>query len=299
MIINRFKDWLTDNRGFSIDTVKNYERTIKLFDRYLKKVSLWKRGVGQCEKITLSDINFFIQHNKNLWKDTKTCNNYTACIKNFLRFCLIMWYDVEDYRKILYAREKRKKIDCLEDEECTQLMNHFRRIRCRNKREEIIKMRNLCIVQILMYTWLRVSELANLKIEDIGRELQIIWKWGKRRVVYLYPEDLKLLDSYLFMRKNYKSEWLFISFSSNSTWHHLSRVSIETIIRDWAKDAGIKKKVFPHKLRHTFATNLMRAKVELPYISGLLWHENIATTQTYLSVLNTDLEKAQKHVKRY
>jgi site-specific recombinase XerD len=157
----------------------------------------------------------------------------------------------------------------------------------------------LCIVQMLMYTWLRVSELANLKVKDIWKELQIIGKWWKRRVVFLYPEDLKLIDLYLFLRKRYKSDWLFISLSSNANWNHLSRVSIEKIIREWAKEAGIEWKVFPHKLRHTFATNLLRAKVDISHIQGLLWHENIATTQTYLTVLNKDLERAQRLAKRY
>ncbi len=299
MLINDYVEWLVDNRWFSINTVKNYERTLKLFDRYLKSVSLWKRGVEQCEDIKLMDVNFFIQRNKNLWKDTRTCNNYTACIKLFLRFCLVVGYNVEDYRRILYAREKKKKIDCLEDSDCTKLMNYFRGVKCRGEKDELIKTRNLCIVQMLMYTWLRVSELANLKVKDIWKELQIIGKWWKRRVVFLYPEDLKLIDLYLFLRKRYKSDWLFISLSSNANWNHLSRVSIEKIIREWAKEAGIEWKVFPHKLRHTFATNLLRAKVDISHIQGLLWHENIATTQTYLTVLNKDLERAQRLAKRY
>lgn len=298
MIINKFVDWLKENRGFSINTVNNYRRTIILFDRYLKSISLWNWGVEQCEKIRLINVNFFIQKQKNEKKDTRTCNNYIACIKNFLRFCLIMWYDVEDYRKLMYAREVKKKIDCLEDRECKILMKYFRWVKCKNAKEEMIKTRNLCIVQLLLYTWLRVSELCDIKVKDIKRELQIIWKWWKRRVVFLYPEDLKLIDLYLFLRKK-EYEYLFISHSSNCEWKRLSRVSVENILREWAKDAGLEWRIFPHKLRHTFATNLLRAKVDLPHIQSLLGHSNIVTTQSYLTVLNNDLEKAQRHVKRY
>jgi hypothetical protein len=61
-------------------------------------------------------------------------------------------YNVEDYRRILYAREKKKKIDCLEDSDCTKLMNYFRGVKCRGEKDELIKTRNLCIVQMLMYT---------------------------------------------------------------------------------------------------------------------------------------------------
>lgn len=297
MIIDNFVNRLDENRGFSKNTVANYRRTIMLFDNYLKSVSLWNRWVEQCEKIKLMDVNLFIQIQKNKKKDNRTCNNYLACIKNFLRFCLIMWYKVEDYRKILYAREVKKKIDSLSDDECERLMRFFRKVKCKNEKEELIKTRNLCIVQLLLYTWLRVSELASIKIKDVKRELQIIWKWWKRRVVFLYPEDLKMIDLYLFMRKKIDSEYLFVSHSSNCEWKPLSRVSIEKFIREWWRQVWVD--VFPHKLRHTFATCLLREKVDLVHIQNLLWHSNINTTMGYLSVLNTDLEKAQRRVKRY
>lgn len=297
MIIDNFVNRLGENRWFAKNTVANYKRTVVLFDNYLKTVSLWNRWVEQCEKIKLMDVNLFIQSQKNKKKDNRTCNNYLACLKNFLRFCLIMWYKVEDYRKILYAREVKKKIDSLTDEECEKLMKYFRKIKCKNEKEELIKTRNLCIVQLLLYTWLRVSELASIKIKDVKRELQIIWKWWKRRVVFLYPEDLKMIDLYLFMRKKIDSEYLFVSHSSNCEWKPLSRVSIEKFIREWWRQVWVD--VFPHKLRHTFATCLLREKVELVHIQNLLWHSNINTTMGYLSVLNTDLEKAQRRVKRY
>lgn len=297
MIIDNFVNRLDENRGFAKNTVANYRRTLVLFDNYLKAVSLWNRWVEQCEKIKLMDVNLFIQSQKNKKKDNRTCNNYLACLKNFLRFCLIMWYKVEDYRKILYAREVKKKIDSLSDEECERLMRFFRKVKCKNEKEELIKTRNLCIVQLLLYTWLRVSELASIKIKDVKRELQIIWKWWKRRVVFLYPEDLKMIDLYLFMRKKIDSEYLFVSHSSNCEWKPLSRVSIEKFIREWWRQVWVD--VFPHKLRHTFATCLLREKVDLVHIQNLLWHSNINTTMGYLSVLNTDLERAQRRVKRY
>ncbi len=297
MIIDNFVNRLGENRWFAKNTVANYKRTVVLFDNYLKAVSLWNRWVEQCEKIKLMDVNLFIQSQRNKKKDTRTCNNYLACLKNFLRFCLIMWYKVEDYRKILYAREVKKKIDSLTDEECEKLMKYFRKIKCKNQKEELIKTRNLCIVQLLLYTWLRVSELASLKVKDIKRELQIIWKWWKRRVVFLYPEDLQMIDLYLFMRKKIDSEYLFVSHSSNCEGKPLSRVSIEKFIREWWEHVWVK--VFPHMLRHTFATCLLRKKADLVHIQTLLWHSNINTTMTYLSVLNKDLEKTQRLIKRY
>lgn len=299
MIINKFADWLKENRWFSTTTVEIYKRILVSFDNYLRSISLWRWGIEKCENIKLMHVNSYVQKLKLQSKSSRTCNNHIACIKNFLKYCLVVWYKVEDYRRILYIKEVKKKIDCLSDDECKKLLNYFRKAKCWNSdRWELIKTRNLCIVQLLLYTWLRVSELASIKIRDVKKELQIIWKWGKRRVVYLYDEDMKMIDLYLFLRKD-NSEWLFVSHSSNSEWRRLSRISIEYIIREWARDAGIEWKVFPHKLRHTFATSLLRNKADITHIQALLWHNSITTTQTYLTVLNNELEQTQRLVTRY
>ena len=200
--------------------------------------------------------------------------------------------------RIMYAREIEKKIDSLTEEEATKLIKYFRKIKCLNEKEEIIKTRNLCICQLLLYTWLRVSELSNLKVNDIKKQMQIVGKWWKLRPIFLTEEDIKLINLYLFLRNN-NSQWLFISHSSNSIWNKLSNVSIEKIIKEWAKKAGIEWRVFPHKLRHTFATNLMNSWVMLTHIQTMLWHESLITTQKYLSVINNELERSHNMIKRY
>ena len=128
--------------------------------------------------------------------------------------------------------------------------------------------------------------------------MQIIGKWWKLRPMFLTDEDINLINLYLFLRNN-NSQWLFISHSSNSIWNKLSNVSIEKIIKEWAKKAWIEWRVFPHKLRHTFATNLMNSWVMLTHIQTMLWHESLITTQKYLSVINNELERSHNMIKRY
>ena len=296
--MKNFINWILYNRGFSKWTAVNYKRSLVLFDEYLRKISFWKRGVKNAESITLRDVESFIKMERVKGKDVSTCNNYIAGIRLYLKYCMVMWKDVIDYKRILTAREPHKKIEALTDEEAKNLIDYFKSVPCETHREELVKTRNFMICRLLLYTGLRVNELSNLKIEDIKEELQILWKWWIRRVVYLFKEDLDIIDLYLFLRKD-KSPYLLISHSSNSYWNKLSNVSIENIIREgWIK-AWIEWNVFPHKLRHTFATNLLRNWAKLPYIQQLLWHSNIQTTQTYLSVLNTDLKDSQKLMKRY
>ena len=98
------------------------------------------------------------------------------------------------------------------------------------------------------------------------------------------------------MRKD-RCPYLLVSHSNNYESKKLSNVSIENIIREAWNKIGVK--VFPHKLRHTFATNLLRNGAKLIHIQQLLGHSNITTTQGYLSVLNSELQDTQMLVKRF
>ena len=294
--MKNFENRIIYNRWFVKWTALNYCRTLKIFDKYLKKISFWKRWVKKPEAITLNDINMFIKIERVKWKTATTCNNYLAGIKSFMKYNAIIGKNVIDYRKILTAREPQKKIESLNDEEAKNLINYFKSVPCKTHREELIKTRNFMICRLLIYKGLRVNELSSLKINDIQEELQIIWKWGIRRVVYLFKEDLDIIDLYLFMRKD-NCPYLIVNHSNNYETKKLSNVSIENIIREWWEKIWIK--VFPHKLRHTFATNLLRNWAKLPYIQQLLWHSNILTTQTYISVLNSDVKEAQCLMTRY
>ena len=290
MIIEQYTEWLRNNRGYSINTIRNYTRTMCLFNSYLKE---HRKSLEDTKKIKLGIIENFIAKQRTD-KDVRTCNNYLACIKLFLRFCLIKWYKTEDYKKIMFAREIRKKIDALEDVEVNKMFDYLKNLETETNRQEIIRLRNLVILQLLVYTGVRVWELANIKIEDIGEEMQIIGKWGKRRVVNLYDDDLGIIRCYLFARRNYDSDYLLISFAGWKKGEKLSKVAIEDVIRKIWKNAGIQQKVYPHKLRHTFATKLLRCNANIFHIQQLLGHSNIATTQTYLTALNCELRETQK-----
>ena len=296
LTMKKFKEWVRYNRGFTEWTAKNYCRTLMMFDKYLKDISFRKRGVKKPETISLYDIDMFIKLERMKWKSTTTCNNYLAGIKLYMKYNNIIWKDVIDYRRILTAREPQKKIEALTDDEAKKLIEYFKSVPCEWWKEELIKTRNFMICWLLIYTGLRVNELSNLKIKDIREELQIIWKWWIRRVVYLFKEDLDIIDLYLFLRKD-NCPYLIVNHSNNYKTKRLSNVSIETIIREWWKKIWIE--VFPHKLRHTFATNLLRNWAKLPYIQQLLWHSNIQTTQSYMSVLNSDVKEAQWMMLRY
>jgi integrase/recombinase XerD len=150
---------------------------------------------------------------------------------------------------------------------------------------------------MLVYTGLRVSELINLKVEDIQENIQVIGKWGKRRGVSLDPEYVKVVKLYLFLRKNIKSDFVFVSHSPNSYWSRISRNSVESIIKTAGEKAGVGK-VRPHKLRHTCATQMLENGGNIVYISQILGHKNLRTTQGYLDYSNDKLRETQNLIPR-
>jgi len=293
--MNEFKTRLEINRWYSQKTISNYMRTLKKFDNYL--IWIWKR-VEQCEAIDPVDLENFILENKNNWIATRTLNNYLSWIKTYINYCAMHWYKVFDTRQIIFAKEVKRKIEALSEEEAEQLYNYFKNIVVYSKRWELIKIRNLLMVSLFLYCWLRISELSWIKIKDIQEYMQIVWKWWERRTIVIMEEEMKLINYYLFIRKD-KSEYLFVNHCNNYKTSRLSNTAIQTIIRDWWKRAWIKHWIFPHMLRHTFATLLLRKHANIYHIQQLLWHKNLNTTQIYLSVVNTELKETQEKLPRF
>ena len=289
MIVSEFLKWLK-TINYSDSTIKNYLATLVLFDDYVRGVSFGERGVEYPHTIELEDIEEFAERERLRGKEIRTVNNYLAWIKKFLRFCNHKWLDVMDHQRIVFAREPEYKINALEENEMKNLLNYMR---TDSSKEEIVRMRDYAMWLVLTYWWLRVSELVNLKVQDIKENMQIIGKWWSRRLVCLYSDYVKVIELYLFLRRKLKinSDYVFVSHSNNSRWKPLSRASVEDIISKAWKKVWIT--VRPHKLRHTCATQMLSNGGDIVYISQILGHKNISTTQTYLDYCNDKLKKTQ------
>jgi len=289
LIVIEFAKWLK-TINYSNSTIKNYLATLDLFDRYVRGVSFGERGVEYPHTIELDDIEEFAELQKIKGKEIRTVNNYLAWIKKFLRFCNHKGLDVMDYKRILFAREPEYKISALEEKEMKKLLNYMR---TDSSKEEIVRMRDYAMGLVLTYWWLRVSELCKLKVEDIKENMQVIGKWWSRRLVCLYSDYVKVIELYLFLRRKLKinSDYVFVSHSNNSKWKPLSRASVEDIISKAWKKVWIQ--VRPHRLRHTCATQMLEHGGDIVYISQILWHKNITTTQTYLDYCNNKLKNTQ------
>ncbi len=152
--------------------------------------------------------------------------------------------------------------------------------------EVTFNLKHRLVLMFLYYTGIRLKELTNLKWEDLDFERGTIHlkitKGNKDRVIFFHEKLQGFIGSF-----NLKKEGLV--FQSNLGKKYNPR-SIQMIVRQAARKAGIKKKVTPHTLRHSFATHLLEAGADIRLIQTLLGHHNLQTTQIYTHVANRDLQ---------
>ena len=155
-------------------------------------------------------------------------------------------------------------------------------------------LRNETIIEVLYSCGLRVSELINIKISDLyinEQLIKVLGKGNKERFVPISKTAKKLILKYIESIRNYKKvkkgyeDTLFI----NNRGKKLTRVMIYTILNNIANEVGLKKKISPHVLRHSFASHLIENGADIISIQKMMGHENIVTTEKYLHVKSKHL----------
>jgi len=202
--------------------------------------------------------------------------------------CEVSFLDSDDINRILQAPIKNISKKNLEKENAggiTLLMAY----------------RDKAILELLFSTGLRVSELSNLKIEDVNLkrdEFTVLGKVGKSRVVFLSDEAKTWLQKYLNTRKDMNT-YMFIShdkrFGKQKDHDEpLTPRSIQRIVQKHALEAGITKKVTPHTMRHSYATDLLQNGADIRSVQSMLGHSSITTTQIYTHITDKELRNVHK-----
>lgn len=147
-------------------------------------------------------------------------------------------------------------------------------------------LRDTAVIELLFATGMRISELCNLKYPDIDMENYSVRIWGKgakeRMIQIQNSEVISALTSYMdaFQKEIAQSGWLFV----NRLDSRLSEQSVRLMINKYVTQAGISMHITPHMFRHSFATLLLEADVDIRYIQNMLGHSSITTTEIYTSV---------------
>jgi len=275
------------NKAFK--TIENYQRYLGRFIDYL--------GDLDVEEITLQEIKeyrrFLNQHPSNL--SVNTINYHIIALRAFLKYLALNDFNVVNADKIELPKTERAKIEFLSIEEIERLKEVC-------KGDKIENIRNLAILELLFCSGVRISELVSLNKSDIDfktKEFVIRGKGGKLRPCFLTDEAVQILQIYL-NRRNDNFTPLFINSKTKAgsvtskieiDKYRLSTYRIQEIIRNLTKFAGINKKVTPHTLRHSFATNLLNNGADLRSVQEMLGHSSVTTTQIYTHFTNKKLKE--------
>ncbi len=292
--ITEFLEYVEIERGRSAKTVENYHHYLKVFFDFTK--------IRKIEDINEDKVRSFrIWLNRQPGRNTgqglgsmkkKTQNYYLIALRSFLKYMAKREIKTMSPDKIELAKVSERDIDLISADE-------LKRLRLAPKGDSLRALRDRAILELLFSTGMRVSEICSLSRDDLdldSEEFSIRGKGEKIRVVFLSADARDALKNYLDKRVD-TDDALFIQLSKNPGTHsnlRLSTRSVERVVKHCAIKAGITKKVTPHVVRHSFATDLLRNGADLRSVQALLGHAHIATTQIYTHVTDSHLKEIYK-----
>ena len=290
-----FLEYLEIEKGRSLKTIENYKRYLDTFLGYAEISSPAMidddlvRGYRKWLNRKVSRVN---RDGTEEYMKKRTQNYYLIALRAFLRY--LRRYDIDSLppERIELAKTPERSLDLISAEELGRLLSA-------PDESELKGIRDRAILELLFSTGLRVSELCSLPRDiDLERdELSIRGKGEKVRVVFLSDTAKEMVKQYLKKRED-MSDALFVQIpkkkGDNEILKGLTPRSVERMVKTYATKAGITKKVTPHVIRHSFATNLLQNGADLRSVQALLGHANIGTTQIYTHVTDKHLHEVHK-----
>ncbi|HTR18557.1 MAG TPA: site-specific tyrosine recombinase/integron integrase [Candidatus Paceibacterota bacterium] len=291
----QFLEYLEIEKGRSVKTVENYDRYLSRFLSQTKLTSPQKLNEQVVREFRLW-LNRQAGVNGDMKK--KTQNYYLIALRAFLKYLRKQNIQSLDPERIELAKVGGRDLDLMTAGELDRLLKA-------PTGDSLQALRDRAILELFFSTGLRVSELCSLNSDlDLTRdEFSVRGKGDKVRVVFLSPSAKKAIAGYLKKRGD-MSEALFVSygkgFGKGKDLHRITPRGVELLVKHYATKAGITRKVTPHVIRHSFATDLLENGADLRSVQALLGHANISTTQVYTHVTDKHLREVHKafHGKR-
>ena len=278
-ILEDFRNFLKLEKNLSENTINAYASDLKKLIQFFKENNLDKHSVLKKNDL----VNEFIR-NESKKITSSSQSRLISSLRRFFNFMILEKYiDENPVENISHPRSGSKLPVTLNINEIDSMIEYYSLNKINNK------FRNKSIIELLYSCGLRVSELTEINISDIFKSeslLKVLGKGNKERFVPMSDQAKNFLNEYISYERNgvkVKRGYEDILFLNNRG-KKLTRVMIYNIIEETRKKVGIKKKISPHTLRHSFATHLLENGAEIVSIQKMLGHSSITTTERYLHV---------------
>ena len=275
--IEDFKKYLLIDKKYSNQTIESYENDLEKYASYLKENGF---DLDSMKRKEIMDYIAYLKQNK---LSNNSINHNISVLKSFYKFLVIDEYFVTDPTMYLESPKLRKALpQVLTYEEVQKLLDvdlidHY-------------SYRNKAMLELMYATGLRVSELVNLKVNDIDLEMDLVRTMGKgskERIIPLGEYAAIYVKEYLYHHRNallkkQNTDYLFL----NNRGTRYSRQSFYKLVKELAIKKGIQTEFSPHTLRHSFATHLLDRGADIVSIKEMLGHSSLSTTQIYTHISN-------------
>ena len=282
-MVRSYVRYLKLERNYSANTLEAYQHDLQYLLDYCEKESKMPTD------LQLEDLEHFAAtiHEHGVGPTSQA--RILSGVRSFYRFLLLDGYIENDPTELLESPRLGEHLpEVLSTKEVDQLEASIDL----SKKEG---QRNLAIIEVLFSCGLRVSELVNLKLSDLFLQegyIRVVGKGNKERLVPISEKAIRELGNWFYDRnemviKPGEQDYVFL----NRRGAHLTRTMILIMIKRQAVEAGIKKTISPHTLRHSFATALLEGGADLRAIQSMLGHEDIGTTEIYTHLDTTTLRE--------
>lgn len=274
--IKEFLDYLEFEKKFSLYTVDNYDKDITEFREYLVM-----NNINSFKKVNYSLVRkYLVFLYEKRYKNTTICRHISS-LRSFYKYLLGNKLINENPMELISLPKKEQRLPNF------LYYNDLEKLLETPDQSTNIGLRDKLIFELLYSTGVRVSELVNIKVKDIdfeNKSIRIFGKGKKERIVLFGDQALKLINIYL-TRRDFTSEYLIL----NNRGNKITTRGVDLIIHKNSLKSGLKNKITPHTMRHTFATHMLNDGANLLTVQELLGHENLKTTQVYTHVSNERL----------
>ena len=278
-LIKEFTEYLRHEKRSSEHTLKAYNTDLQEYFRYIQQ------SYGEIELKAHSHqiMRSWLSHLLAQGLQAKTVSRKMSSLKSFFKYCLQNAYISNNPTSKLKPLKIPQRLPVFVQEK--EIQNLFTEPEFENN---YFGIRDYTILNVLYNTGIRVSELVNLKVQDIDTDNRSLKVWGKRNKERIIPVNIymvSILKTYLQEREQFQNKvktkvngyWLFLTVHGKKTYPKL----IYEIVKKYLEQVSTIDKKSPHVLRHSFATHLLSHGADLNAIKELLGHSNLAATQVY------------------